>query len=142
MGQANYERDRNRFNLSERLIVEMFLLSYIFIFFLGEVGTIMPYVWLFISIIGGVIAFFLFYNRDYSLGYGARFGIGATAPLLLFNTPLMNMIVFFVYILWRIQANFNGSRIQGWPFISINTLMFVVMYFLARLLFAFKVPRS
>ncbi|MCM3710108.1 hypothetical protein [Sporosarcina luteola] len=140
MGQSTYEKDRNRFNLSERLIVEMFLLSYLFIFFLGETGSIMPYVWLFISIIGGIISFFLFYNRDYSLGYGAGLALVVTAPILLFNAPLMNMLIFFVYVLWRIQANFNGSRIQGWPFLTVNTLVFVFLFFLARLLFAYYSP--
>lgn len=140
MGQSTYERDRNRFNLSERLIVEMFLLSYLFIFFLGETGSIMPYVWILISIIAGILSFFLFYNRDYSLGYGVGLALVVTVPLLLFNAPLMNMLIFFVYVLWRVQANFNGSRIQGWPFLSVNTLVFVVLFFLARLLFAFNSP--
>jgi len=140
LGQSTYEKDRNRFNLSERLIVEMFLLSYLFIFFLGETGSLMPYVWLLISIIGGVISFFLFYNRDYSLGYGAGLSLVVTAPLLLFNAPLMNVLIFFVYVLWRIQANFNGSRIQGWPFVTVNTLVFVILFFLARLIFAVNNP--
>lgn len=118
----------------------MFLPSYLFIFFLGETGSIMPYVWLLISIIGGIISFFLFYNRDYSLGYGAGLALVVTAPILLFNAPLMNMLIFFVYVLWRIQANFNGSRIQGWPFLTVNTLVFVVLFFLARLLFAYYSP--
>ncbi|MFC5602891.1 hypothetical protein [Sporosarcina koreensis] len=139
MGQST-ERDRNRFNLSERLIVEMFPLSYLFIFFLGETGSIMPYVWILISIIAGIISFFLFYNRDYSLGYGAGLALVITAPLLLFNAPLLNVLIFFVYVLWRIQANFNGSRIQGWPFLSVNTIVFVILFFLARLLFAFNSP--
>ncbi|MCG7342695.1 hypothetical protein MHZ92_01045 [Sporosarcina sp. ACRSL] len=140
MGQSTYEKDRNRFNLSERLIVEMFLLSYVFIFFLGETGSLMPYVWILISISTGVLAFFLFYNRDYSLGYGAGLALVVTAPLLLFNAPLLNVLIFFVYVLWRIQANFNGSRIQGWPFLTVNTLVFVILFFLARLMFAFKHP--
>ncbi|MFS0688270.1 hypothetical protein AB1K89_03315 [Sporosarcina sp. 179-K 8C2 HS] len=142
MGQSKYEKDRNRFNLSERLIVEMFLLSYVFIFFLGEIGSAMPYVWIFISIMGGIIAYFLFYNRDYSLGYGAGLALVLTSSLLLFNAPLMNMLIFFVYILWRIQANFNGSRIQGWPFLSVNTLVFVVLFFMARLIFAHNHPKE
>lgn len=142
MGQTKYEQDRNRFNLSERIIVEMFLLSYFFIFFLGEVGTAMPYIWLIISIIGGVISFFVFYNRDYSLGFGVGLAIVITAPLLLMNAPFMNVLLFFVYVLWRIQSNFNGSRIQGWPFLTVNTLVFVVMYFLARLLFAVNSPEE
>lgn len=140
MGQSTYEKDRNRFNLSERLIVEMFLLSYLFIFFLGETGSAMPYVWLLISIIGGIISFFLFYNRDYSLGYGVGLALVVTAPLWFFNAPLMNMLIFFVYVLWRIQANFNGSRIQGWPFLTVNTLVFVILFFLARLLFVYYSP--
>lgn len=142
MGQSNYGGDRNRFNLSERLIVEMFLLSYLFVFFLGEVGTAMPYIWLFISIVGGVVSFFLFYNRDYSIGLGAGLAVALTAPLLLLQAPLMNVLLFFVYVLWRIQANFNGSRIQGWPFLSVNTIVFVVLYFLSRLLFAFNNPKE
>ncbi|MCM3742664.1 hypothetical protein M3193_00800 [Sporosarcina luteola] len=140
MGQSTYEKDRNRFSLSERLIVEMFLPAYLFIFFLGETGSIMPYVWLLMSILGGIISFFLFYNRDYSLGYGVGLALAVTAPFLLFNAPLMNMLIFFVYVLWRIQANFNGSRIQGWPFLTVNTLVFVVLFFLARLLFAYNSP--
>lgn len=140
MGQSQYEKDRNRFNLSERLIVEMFLLSYLFIFFLGEIGSAMPYIWLLISIVGGIISFFLFYNRDYSFGYGVGLALVVTVPLVLFNAPLMNMLIFFVYVLWRIQANFNGSRIQGWPFLTVNTLVFVAMYFMARLIFAVNNP--
>ncbi|WP_432359699.1 hypothetical protein [Sporosarcina sp. UB5] len=100
----------------------------------------MPYVWLFISIIGGIVAFLLFYNRDYSLGYGAGLALVLTAPILLFDAPFMNMLIFFVYVLWRIQANFNGSRIQGWPFLTVNTLVFVILFFLARLMFAHNHP--
>lgn len=118
----------------------MFLLSYVFIFFLGETGSMMPYIWILISIIGGVISFFLFYHRDYSLGYGAGLALILTAPILLFNAPFMNMLIFFVYVLWRIQANFNGSRIQGWPFLTVNTLVFFVLFFLARMMFAYNNP--
>ena len=142
MGQSKYEKDRNRFNLSERLIVEMFLLSYIFVFFLGNSGSNLPYIWLLISIIGGVISYFLFYNRDYSLGYGAGLALVLTVPLLLFSAPFMNVLIFFVYVLWRIQANFNGSRIHGWPFFSVNTIVFVFMYFLTRLFFVHSNPEE
>lgn len=102
----------------------------------------MPYIWLFISIVGGVVSFFLFYNRDYSLGMGVGLALVLTAPLLLFHTPLMNVLLFFVYVLWRIQANFNGSRIHGWPFLSVNTIVFVLLYFLSRLLFTYNNPEE
>ncbi len=47
----------------------------------------------------------------------------------------MNVLIFFVFVLWRIQANFNGSRIQGWPIFSVNAIVFVFMYFLTRVFF-------
>ena len=136
MEQERFEYERNRFNLSERLVAELFLLSYIFIFFLGETGSAIPYIWLLISIVAGIASYFIFYSRDYSLGPGIGLAVGVTLPLFLFGAPLMNNLFFFVYVLWRIQANFNGSRLQGWPFITVgNTVVFVLSSFMARLIF-------
>lgn len=140
MGQDRFETDRNRFLSSERLIVELFLLSYIFAFFLGETSTAMPYLWLLISIIGGVITYFAFNKRDYSLGFGLVIALGLTMPLLLFGVPLMNVLLFFVWVLWRIQSNYNGSRMSGWTFLTINTVVFLVFTSLARLIFSFHEP--
>ncbi|MCM3711834.1 hypothetical protein [Sporosarcina luteola] len=136
MGQEWFEYDRNRFNLSEYLVADMFLLSYIFIFILGKTGSAIPYIWLLISIEGGVVSYFIFYSREYSVGLGVGLAAGVTVPLFLFGAPLLNTLIFFVYVYWRIQANFSGSRIHGWPFITVgNTAVFVSSCFLARLLF-------
>lgn len=136
MGEAIFEKDRNRFDLSERLVVELFLLSYIYIFFLGTTGSGLPYIWLFISIVGGILAYFIFYSRDYSLGLGLVLSLGLMVPLILFGAPLINILLFFVYVFWRIQANFNGSRIHGWPFITVvNTSAFLIVLLLAKLMF-------
>ena len=127
MGQPIFEKDRNRFEITERLVVELSLLSYIFIFFLGETSSALPYIWLFISIAGGILAYFIFYSRDYSLGLGLGLALGLMLPLFLFGAPLINILFFFVYVFWRIQVNFNDSRIHGWPFITVvNTSAFVV----------------
>ncbi|MBD7983354.1 hypothetical protein H9649_02080 [Sporosarcina sp. Sa2YVA2] len=134
------EKDRNRFSYSERLVVELFLLSYIFVFFLGETNNGMSYIWLGVSIIAGIASYFLFNGRDYSLGLGAGLSLVLTVPLLLFSVPFMNVVIFFVYILWRIQANFNGSRIVGWPFLIVNTFVFVALTSMARLMFAYHNP--
>lgn len=143
MGQERFEIDRNRFNLSEYLVADMFLISYIFIFFLGETGSALPYIWLLISITGGIAAYFIFYSRAYSLGRGIGLALVVTVPLFLFGAPLINMLFIFVYVLWRIQANFSGSRIHGWPFITVaNTVVFISMYVLARLIFAHDSPKE
>lgn len=133
--------DPNRFNLSERLIGEMFLLTYIFIFFLGESSTAIPYIWIFISIIGGIVSYFLFYSRAYSSSLGAGLALCVTVPLSLLGVPLLTVLLFFVYVFWRIQANFNGARINGWPIITVlNTVVFFTMYLLAKWIFATNRP--
>ncbi|MFC5602665.1 hypothetical protein [Sporosarcina koreensis] len=143
MGQERFEYERNRFNLSERLVAELFLLSYIFIFFLGERGSAIPYIWLLISIAAGIAAYFIFYSRAYSLGPGMGLALGVTVPLFLIGAPLMNILLFFVYIHWRIQANFSGSRIYGWPFITlVNPFAFFLTFFMARLIFANDRPEE
>ncbi len=143
MGQERFENDQNRFNLSEYLVADMFLLSYIFIFFLGETGSAIPYIWLLISIACGISAYFIFYSHAYSLGRGIGLAVGVTVPLFLFGAPLMNILFIFVYVLWRIQANFSGSRIHGWPFITVaNTVVFISMYVLARLIFVNDRPEE
>lgn len=140
MGETTIEKDRNRFSYSERLVVELFLLAYIFTFFLGETNSIMAYIWLGISIIAGFASYFLFSDRGYSLGFGVGLALILTVPLLLFAVPLMNVVIFFAYTLWRIQGNFNGSKINGWPFLIINTFVFVTLTALARLLFVYGNP--
>lgn len=140
MRQEKFEKDRNRFSHSERLIVEMFLLSYIFVFFLGETLSVVPYLWFLISILGGIIAYFVFRNRDYSLLYGIGLALIVTVPLLPFGVPLMNMVILFLFVLWRVQGNFNGSRINGWPFVIVNTLVFLSFTLIARLVFPFHEP--
>ncbi|WOV86275.1 hypothetical protein QWT69_09995 [Sporosarcina oncorhynchi] len=140
MGETTLEKDRNRFSYSERLVVELFLLAYIFAFFLGETNSGMAYIWLGISIIAGFASYFLFNGRGYSLGLGVGLALILTVPLLLFAVPLMNVVIFFAYILWRIQGNFNGSKINGWPFLIINTFVFVTLTALARLLFVYGNP--
>lgn len=143
MGEVRFEYERNRFNLSERLVAEMFLVSYIFIFFLGETGSTIPYIWLLISIVCGVASYFIFYSREYSLGLGIGLALAVTMPLFLFGAPFMNILFIFVYVFWRIQANYNGSRIRGWPFITVvNTVVFISMYLLARMIFVHNSPEE
>lgn len=140
MGDSNFEYDRNRFSLSERLIIELFPLSYIFVFFLGEGFSIIPYAWFLISVLGGIVSYFIFLNRDYTLSYGIVLALLILTPLVLLGITMLTFFVIFVYVLWRIQSNFNGSRINGWPFKLVNTLVFISVTFLARLIFPFQEP--
>ncbi|MFD1206810.1 DUF4129 domain-containing protein [Sporosarcina contaminans] len=140
MGHDTAAIDQNRFILSERLIVELFLVSYIFIFFLGETGSYMPYIWMTIAILGGIAAFYVFKSRDYSIGYGIGLSFMMTAPLYFFGVPFVNILFFFIYTLWRMQYNFNGSRIKGWPFFFVNSIVFIVLYLLTRIIFVHNIP--
>lgn len=135
MGEARFEDDRNRFSNSERLIVELSLVAYIFAFFSQEVHSIVAYLWILIALFGGIVSYVLFNKRDYSLGLGIGLAFFLTVLVLLFGVPLMSGWFIFLYVLWRIQGNFNGSRIHGWPFLFVNTFVFVVLTALIRLLF-------
>ncbi|MBD7983353.1 hypothetical protein H9649_02075 [Sporosarcina sp. Sa2YVA2] len=140
MEEARREKNWNQFNYSERLVVELFLLAYVFAFFLGETNSDMAYFWFAISVIGGIASYFIFNGRNYTIGLGGGVALVLTVPLLLFGVPLLNFLIFFAYTLWRIQANFNRSRIKGWPFLTINTLVFFLMASIARLLFVYGNP--
>src|SRR5690606_21380742 len=51
------------------------------------------------------------------------------------------LLVFFVFVLWRIQANFNGSRINGWPFFAANSAALIFFSFLSRVFYVFENPQ-
>lgn len=142
MGQSSFEKDRNRFSLSERLVVELFLLTYLFVFLLADPKSIMPYIWLLLAIVAGVLSYLLFYSRDYSFGLGIGFSLGVMVPLLLMGAPLMLIVVSFVFVLWRTEANFNGSRINGWPFFAFNTAALIIFSLFTRLFFVFENPQQ
>ena len=96
-----------------------------------------------ISIIGGILSYLLFYSREYSRNLGIGLALCVTMPLTFFGVPLLTVLLFFVFVLWRIQANFNGSRISGWPFITVlNTVVFISLYLLARALFVTNQPEE
>jgi len=137
MEQRTTGQDGNRFIISERLTVELFLLVYVFVFFLGETTTGTPYIWLLLAIAGGILSYIIFQKRDYSLPLGLLISLAVTLPLLLFNTPLLNVIIFFVFTFWRFQANFSDTKIMGWPFLFVNTVVFVGFYFLVRMMFIY-----
>ncbi|WHT46875.1 hypothetical protein QNH10_10880 [Sporosarcina thermotolerans] len=61
--------------------------------------------------------------------------------LWLIGTPLMILLVFFVFVLWRIHANFNGSRINGWPFFAANSAALVFFSFVSRVFYVFENPQ-
>ncbi|MDN4607980.1 hypothetical protein [Sporosarcina highlanderae] len=140
MGQSSFEKDRNRFSLSERLVVELFLLAYLFAFLIADPYSIMPYLWLLIAIVGGIISYILFYSREYSLGLGLAFTVGLMLILWLIGTPLMIILIFFVFVFWRVQVNFGGSRINGWPFFAANSAALIIFTLISRLFYVFENP--
>lgn len=140
MGEARIEDDRNRFSNSERLIVELSLLAYIFAFFPQEVHAVVAFVWILIALFGGIVSYFLFSKRDYSIGLGIGLALSLTMLVLFAGVPLMSGWFIFLFALWRIQGNFNGSRIHGWPFLFVNTFVFVILTVLVRLLFPMDNP--
>lgn len=141
MEQSSFEKDRNRFIHSERLVVELFLLAYLFAFLLANPISIMPYIWLLIAIVGGIISYVLFTKRSYSFGLSLALAVCLMVLLWLIGTPMMILLVFFVFVLWRIQANFNGSRINGWPFFAANSAALVFFSFLSRVFYVFENPQ-
>ncbi|QTD42490.1 hypothetical protein [Sporosarcina sp. Te-1] len=135
MEQRATGQDGNRFIISERLTVELFLLVYVFVFFLGETTTGTPYIWLLLSIFAGLLSYFIFQKHDFSLITGILISLAVTLPLLFCKAPVLNVFLFSVYTLWRIKSNFSDSKLIGWPFLFVNTIVFGALYFLARVLF-------
>ncbi|MBB4824112.1 multisubunit Na+/H+ antiporter MnhG subunit [Sporosarcina luteola] len=135
MEQRASGQDGNRFILSERLTVELFLLVYVFIFFLGETTTGTPYIWLLLSLLAGFLSYFIFQKNDFSIIAGIFISLVVTLPLLMCNAPGLNVFLFFVFTLWRIKSNLSGSKIIGWPFLFTNTFALVVFYYLVWMMF-------
>jgi hypothetical protein len=135
MDQGRTERNRIRLISSERTVLELFLLIYLFLFLTADSIVGSHYLWLILSTGMGVITYLLFAKIEYSLGIGILLAALLATPFYLNGIPLVVVFMLFVYSFWRLQVNFGEAKANGWPYLILNTILFSIFYFIIKLVF-------
>lgn len=117
---------------SERVTLELLLVSYLLLFI--NIDTFIPaaYLWMAMSILSGIITYVLARKTHYSAGLGLGVSLLLSLSLFLAGLPLFIVIGISGYSFWRIHENFSKSKVMGWPFLIANTIVFVVFYLLTK----------
>ncbi|KAA0966679.1 hypothetical protein FQ087_10765 [Sporosarcina sp. ANT_H38] len=135
MDQGQTERNRIRLISSERTVLELFLLVYLFLFITIDSVVGSHYLWLLLSTGMGIITYLLFSKVEYSLGIGILLAALLATPFYFNGLPLVVVFMLFVYSFWRLQVNFGETKGEGWPYLVLNTIFFTVFYFILKLFF-------
>src|SRR6185437_15243171 len=130
-----FERNRYSITNTERFILELFLIVYLFPIIARSLIVNSAFIWLIVATLGGVIAYFLFSKGSYTFIKGLILSAFMAYPFCLFDMPFFMATVLFVFIFWRLNQNFTGGRGSGWPFLGLNTFLFVLFYFIVMNLF-------
>ena len=135
MDQGRTDRNRIRLISSERTILELSLLIYLFLFLTTDSIVASHYLWLILSTGMGVITYLLFAKIEYSLGIGILLAALLATPFYFNGIPLEVVFMLFVYSFWRLQVNFGEVKANGWPYLVLNTIFFTIIYFAIKLVF-------
>jgi hypothetical protein len=135
MERGRTERNRIRLISSERTVLELFLIVYLFLFLTTGAGVDSHYLWLILSVGLGVVTYLLFDRIEYSLGIGILLAALLVVPLYFNGIPLVVVFMLFVYSFWRLQVNFGETKAYGWPYLVLNTIFFTFIYFVLKLFF-------
>jgi hypothetical protein len=117
---------------SERVTLELLLVSYLLLFM--NIDSFIPsaYLWIVLSILTGISTYVLVRKMQYSAGLGIGLSLLLLLPLLLAGLPVFVAIGVSGYSFWRIHENFLKSKVMGWPFLIANTIVFVVFYLFTK----------
>ena len=135
MAQEGTERNRIRLISSERTVLELFLIVYLFLFLTNGSSVDSHYLWLILSMGIGSITYLLFSKMEYSLGIGILLAALLAVPFYFNGIPLVVVFMLFVYSFWRLQVNFGETKANGWPYLVLNTIFFTFFYFILKLFF-------
>lgn len=124
MAQEGTERNRIRLISSERTVLELFLIVYLFLFLTNGSSVDSHYLWLILSMGIGSITYLLFSKMEYSLGIGILLAALLAMPFYFNGIPLVVVFMLFVYSFWRLQVNFGETKANGWPYLVLNTVFF------------------
>ncbi|WP_318615968.1 hypothetical protein [Sporosarcina sp. YIM B06819] len=128
MEQGQIERDRLRLINAERVVLELYLLVYPLYFVTGASVIGDHYLWLFLATVLGAIAYGVFPENEFSIGKAILIAAMVAVLFLILGYPFIIIFLLFVYVFWRLQANFSESKSTGWPYHVLNTILFTSFY--------------
>ncbi len=140
MEQGRIERNRIRLINSERFILELYLLVYPLFFVTGASVAGDHYLWLVIVTVAGCIAYVIFAKNEFSIIVGIVFSALLAVPFVILSYPLLIIVLLFVFVFWRLQANFSESKSNGWPFLVVNTILFTSFYLITMPFYVYHNP--
>ncbi|CAM3096048.1 DUF4129 domain-containing protein [Filibacter tadaridae] len=142
MGQNRLERKRTQLVNSERFLLELLLIIYGFIYIGANVWGNPQFTWLILISIGAVLSYVIFSKVDYSVGPSIMIPALIAVPLYVMGLHFIPVLIIFVYTFWRFKANFGDSKVKGWPFIFLNTLILACSYLFSMFLFVNDSPHE
>lgn len=132
MDQQRIEKDRLRLKNAESIILELGLLAYPLLLIAANVRISPHYLIIVMAMVVGVLTYFLYETKSYSVIHGLLFSLLIAVPFYVAELSLSAVILIFVYACWRLQVNFGAERAARWNFLAMNTIIFTSFYFITR----------
>ena len=132
MGQQHLEEEWSTLGNSERVTLEMLLVSYPLLFMNLRSFFPIAYLWIALSVGVGILTYMLGKKINYTVTMGVGLAVLLLVIVLISGLPLSISTMISGYSFWRIHENFSKSKVMGWPFLIANTLVFIVFYLLIK----------
>ena len=116
----------------ESFILELVLLTYPLLLISENLLVSPHYLLILLSIGVGMASYLLFHITRYSIFLALVLSLLLTIPFYFIGMSLPITVVIFMYTCWRMHANFGLQRNSRWNFLTINTIVFTIFYFITR----------
>ena len=133
MNQERIDKDGIRLRNAESFILELVLLAYPLVLISENLRMSPHYLIIALAIISGIGLYMLFPKKSYSTFKGLVLSFLIACPFYVIGLPVAVVILILFYVSWRMHINFGPERSARWNFLTLNMVVFTLIYLLARI---------
>lgn len=128
MIQEQIQRDGNRLKNFESFILELVLLVYPLLLISGGIIISPHYLIIVLAILVGSGSYVFYSRESNSVVIKLLLSLLIAVPFYIIGLPGTAVILIFVYVIWRMYANFGQEQRTSWNFLAVNTVVFTGFY--------------
>ncbi len=116
----------------EGFILELLLVTYFLHLIVGPSSIHPHYLLIGMAFLGGLIAYFIFIKRPYTVLLNLAISLIITVPFVLTGLPWIVNIILFTIVSWRFHVHFGLERSGHLNFLALNTVIMTTLYLVAK----------
>ena len=127
--QEQIRKDGTGLKKLENFILEIVLLVYPLLLISGGLTISPHYLIIVLAILVGTGAYVLYLKEANSVVVNLFMSLLMALPFYFIGLPGTAVILIFIYVFWRMDANFGLIQGTNWNFLAVNTIVFAGFYF-------------